>query len=85
MIALYHKRRTVHSIFQIHISQNTKCAHKTGFPGSVIYCDIKSLREFACLHQQWIQGPGTRGPRFTEWTEEQKHNDYMICAYVGLS
>ena len=32
MTALYHKRRTVHSIFQICISRNTKCAHKTCFP-----------------------------------------------------
>ena len=29
---LYHKRRTVHSIFQIPISQNTKCVDKNGFP-----------------------------------------------------
>ena len=29
---LYLKRRTVHSIFQICISQNAKCADKTGFP-----------------------------------------------------
>ena len=32
LTVLYHKRRTVHSIFQIRISRNTKCAHKTGFP-----------------------------------------------------
>ena len=32
MTVLYHKRRTVHSIFQIRIFRNTKCAHKTGFP-----------------------------------------------------
>ena len=32
MTVLYHKRRTVHSIFQIRISRNTKCADKTSFP-----------------------------------------------------
>ena len=32
MITLCHKRRTAHSIFQIRISINTKCAERTGFP-----------------------------------------------------
>ena len=36
---LYHKRRTVHSIFQICISQKTKCADKTGFPRPGHICD----------------------------------------------
>ena len=31
MTVLYHKRR-MHLMFQIRISQNTKCADKTGFP-----------------------------------------------------
>ena len=31
MTVLYHKRRTVLSIFPIRISQNAKCANKTGF------------------------------------------------------
>ena len=29
---MHHKGRTVHSIFQIHISRNTKCADMPGFP-----------------------------------------------------
>ena len=29
---LYHRRRTVHSIFQMSISQNTKCGEILGFP-----------------------------------------------------
>ena len=32
---LHHIRRTGHSISQIHISQNTKCTDKTGFPDLV--------------------------------------------------
>ena len=57
MTVLYHKRRIMHSIFQIRISQNTKCADKTGFPrpghicirvgqfiGIIVYRDIKVSR-----------------------------------------
>ena len=32
MTVLYHKRRTVHSIFQVRISRYTQCVDKTGFP-----------------------------------------------------
>ena len=35
---LHHKRSTVHSIFQISISQNTKCVEMVGFPKDSHIC-----------------------------------------------
>ena len=50
---LYHIRRTGHSIFQIHISQNTKCTDKTGFPDLVtinsLELSVHSYRWELCI------------------------------------
>ena len=44
---LYHKRSTVQSIFQISISQNTKCTEMVSFPrdGHICYCHVQTLIE----------------------------------------
>ena len=47
MTVLHHKRRTVHPIFQICISRNTKCVDMPGFPrpGHILFLKQKNSLE----------------------------------------